>query len=102
MATDAERQLCVCKHATVSNDHLDALRVSTLPTTLTVRPPDGLTQRLADVVIVAIDESTVTIDLPNGERRTIDVGTVVNVERERQRRKHSRAVGYVLDLLGLS
>jgi hypothetical protein len=86
----------------VQEGHLDALQVSTVPTTLTVRPRGGVTQRLSDVVIVALDDSTVTVGLPDGERRIIDLGSVIDIEREQQRRKRWGRVGVILDSLGLT
>ena len=102
VASTERRFGAVCEHASVQNGHLDALRVSTVPTTLTVRPPGGVTQRLSDVVIVALDDSTVTVDMPDGERRIIDVRSVIDIEREHQRRKRWGRVGAILDSLGLT
>lgn len=86
----------------MGNRHLDSLRVSTAPTTLTVRPPGGVTQRLTNVVIVALDDSTATIEMPDGERRTIPRATLVDTEPEHKRRKLRERVELILDALSLT
>ena len=86
----------------VGNRHLDSLRVSTAPTTLTVRPPGGVTQRLTNVVIVALDDSTATIEMPDGERRSIPRATLVGTEPEHKRRRLRERVELILDALSLT
>lgn len=102
--SDIAWQFGWCNHEPVRREDLDALRATGQATTLSVRPPGEVTQRLSDVVVVSVSESTVTIDLPSGEQRTVDLAEMADTDTdgERHRRRMWRRVGLIVDSVGLT
>ena len=67
-----------------------------------MHPGRGVTERVSNVTVVGVVPSLVTVEDDNGDRRTVEINTLVNVDAERQRRHRRRRWGSLLELLGLA
>ena len=67
-----------------------------------MHPGRGVTERLANVTVVGVVPGLVTVEDENGDRRIVEINTLVNVDAERQRRHRRRRWGSLLELLGLA
>ena len=55
-----------------------------------MHPGRGVTERLANATVVGVVPGLVTVEDENGDRRTVKINTLVNVDAERQYRNQRR------------